>query len=1431
MKSLNKLLMKVFSVMLSIMLLNISAFASRYATINNNYSGPGLSGLQVHLFGTKTNPLIYSNYTENSGNGGAFLIEQGSNIGIDTYYVRFNSNTAVNGGAVAQMSTFDPNNFQNAGFENNKATNNGGAIYISDGRVDVWAEPGEECWFDSNKSTNNGGAVYNSGGSLCVGSDSGKGGKVYFRSNKAEVSGGAIYNYRNAETQIRDYVVFSTNTADVYGGAIYNESNGEVSIGSFSSFIDNSAQSSGGAIYNKGDMTINSFADFLGNQVIYNGGAVYNSGSLAIWNNATFDKNKNTNTASNSDGGAIYNVGSVILGHDAEFYENSSVRHGGAIYSCGETILNINEYVNFSSNTAVGNGGAIYNYSFLASTTTIGRKAKFSNNKSTSGDGGAIYNYGCKLKIGDSSDFVGNSANRNGGAIFHGDLSTVATMDIQYGAIFKNNTAGNNGGAISFITNDMVTIGNGASFIKNSAGNYGGAIESHGYVTADNSLQFSSNTAKYGGAIANSGGGLFTLGNGTSFYGNEAEQDGGAIYNNQFSNILNMTDIGKGNINIGLGTTFNKNTALGKGGAVYNAGSFTLDNQAAFKENSSVLEGGAVYNTGTFVSGYYLTFNGNDSSKSGGAIYNTGTSTIEQDSTFRNNLSNVNGGAIYNKGSFYVGGFSQFDQNYACGDGGAIYNEEGTVTIAAGAGGNPRFTYNESESNGGAVYNLDSTELYGVIFDGNKARKDGGAIYNVDSLTLAYESTFNNNSAGDYGGAIYNIGCITSTYYAEFTNNSSNGDGGAIYNDEGHIQIGPYSTFSSNRAVNGVGGAINNNNGEVIIGYDAEFTNNSAEDGGGAIRNSALGTVKIVGNANFTGNTSNFGGAIENYGTITFTDGVKFENNTAEISGGGAILNSGTLNLTANYYPVEFTGNTSGGEQIAIYNQQNSTLNLWANKNVRFVFNDKITSNNSSGNTLNINQSSGTAPTNGTIELNADMSGYKGTVNLYNGTIELCENGRWFGGDLTVSNSPTIDMANNFISEHNFNNLTINNVLNLNVEADLANAEMDTISATSFGNAAGKINVKAINILSDIDENEMIEIAFADDLLKDKVESVDKASSRLYNYKVRYDQNTGYFRFINGALTKNMGTAATAVSATAGGAATQSLVANQVFASMDGKTSSGKKASMDPSNLYVSAGDQVFDNSGKIERGLWLKPFVAQETVKIGDADVDNNLYGTLAGIDFPVGEDKQVSFYLGYAGSKQEIEDVKSNQTGYVLGATGMVMKDSWYAGLTANVMFNKASIDTDFGTDDVDMNMFSFAAKAGYNYNITNSFVLEPNLTLVYGVVNSQEYETSQGAQIDSQSISNISVEPQVKAKFEIGNGWQPYGLLGYSANLGSKPTVKTDGVELELDSIDGYVEYGAGVNKDFIGTVWSCYAQVTGRSGGRNGFAGNLGLKYKF
>ena len=60
---------------------------------------------------------------------------------------------------------------------------------------------------------------------------------------------------------------------------------------------------------------------------------------------------------------------------------------------------------------------------------------------------------------------------------------------------------------------------------------------------------------------------------------------------------------------------------------------------------------------------------------------------------------------------------------------------------------------------------------------------------------------------------------------------------------------------------------------------------------------------------------------------------------------------------------------------------------------------------------------------------------------------------------------------------------------------------------------------------------------------------------------------------------------------------------------------------------------------------------------------------------------------------------------------------------------------------------------------------------------------------------------MEPQIKAKLQLEKGWQPYGLLGYVANMNDKAKIVVDEMTFEFDKIKGYVEYGVGVNKDFI------------------------------
>ncbi|MDD5022361.1 MAG: autotransporter domain-containing protein, partial [Endomicrobiaceae bacterium] len=414
------------------------------------------------------------------------------------------------------------------------------------------------------------------------------------------------------------------------------------------------------------------------------------------------------------------------------------------------------------------------------------------------------------------------------------------------------------------------------------------------------------------------------------------------------------------------------------------------------------------------------------------------------------------------------------------------------------------------------------------------------------------------------------------------------------------------------------------------------------------------------------------------------------------------------------------------------------------------------------------------------------------------------------------------------IRNYSFKNLTVSNgYANLAIDADLKNESMDTISANSYS-GIGKINVNKINIITDSKVNNLDIIFTPSTVLKDKITTITTATSALYNYNVLYSTNTGSFNFTK--RSANPIVLEGAISAIAGGYITQTNVLGQAFNSIDGFINNTKLARKKNNNLYASTANQIFENN-KIERGLWIRPYAVQETIKLENIDVDNTSYGTLAGLDLPISENKMASFYLGYTGSKQEYEQVKATQTGYILGVSGMLAKDNYYMALTANAGINDVNADNDYGTDKFKMMTYNIAVKAGYDMQTGKNLVIQPNLLLMYGIVSTEQYTTSQGAKVDSNNTNNIHIEPQVKAKLELENGWTPYGLLSIAFNAGDKTKTTIEGTDLESMSFDSYIEYGAGVNKNFIGTSWSGYGQVTGRSGGRNGYGLFTGVKYSF
>ena len=186
-----------------------------------------------------------------------------------------------------------------------------------------------------------------------------------------------------------------------------------------------------------------------------------------------------------------------------------------------------------------------------------------------------------KLTIEDSSNDNsgtiegGNATNGGGINIWPGCSLTVN------GGTFKNNSAGDCGGAI-FVRNDATVTINNASFIGNSAGDHGGAIWNNGTVTATN-CTFENNTANDVGGIYNSvsddgtTAGTATL-TGCTFKGNAGTAGAGALAN-AIGNTMMTID----------GGTIQNNTAGSNGGAgIWNGGTLNMKGAITVQGNTNV---------------------------------------------------------------------------------------------------------------------------------------------------------------------------------------------------------------------------------------------------------------------------------------------------------------------------------------------------------------------------------------------------------------------------------------------------------------------------------------------------------------------------------------------------------------------------------------------------------------------------------------------------------------------------------------------------------------------------------------------------------------------------------------------------------------------------------------------------------------------------
>ncbi|HEV8384392.1 MAG TPA: choice-of-anchor Q domain-containing protein, partial [Candidatus Acidoferrales bacterium] len=312
-----------------------------------------LSGAGANL---TLNDLTFRNGNQ-AGIGGAIASRNSAAAALTVNNCVFDSNTAQNGGAVAQSATIN-----NSTFINNTASVAGGAIWLGGCNCDLTIT---NSTFSSNNASQQGGAIYaaNLGDSISISHS-------VFTNNSATDGGALFISDRSSQSFFGNgpALIFVTIDSSLFSGN-QSGSGGAISTGPFlfflglsnSTFVNNQATSIAGALLSDitGNMTISN-STFSGNTAGTNGGGAMriqtqNSVNFtlgqAFLNNVTIVNNSTSNAG--NGGGIRFGSGALTYSNTIIAGNSPSDTSGAGSSSTEVTSLGFNL---IGDNTSSGSG-------------------------------------------------------------------------------------------------------------------------------------------------------------------------------------------------------------------------------------------------------------------------------------------------------------------------------------------------------------------------------------------------------------------------------------------------------------------------------------------------------------------------------------------------------------------------------------------------------------------------------------------------------------------------------------------------------------------------------------------------------------------------------------------------------------------------------------------------------------------------------------------------------------------------------------------------------------------------------------------------------------------------------------------------------------------------------------------------------------------
>lgn len=664
------------------------------------------------------------------------------------------------------------------------------------------------------------------------------------------------------------------------------------------------------------------------------------------------------------------------------------------------------------------------------------------------------------------------------------------------------------------------------------------------------------------------------------------------------------------------------------------------------------------------------------------------------------------------------------------------------------------------------------------------------------------------------------------------TTDESLGDTLKVVNQDTAITDKEFSTNDANDVF-----TVIENLGETSGNVTVKGTTSSSDEG--VIRS----TIDFDESKNYKGFELNNDNA-----TITLKD-VEVKNSSALVSGTSStgtkvvldnvnIHDNGTGVQTAG--DVEIKGNSTIADDINVTGD-NSQINIDGTDEVT------LSKNLTGTGTSKLNISNGTV----NIGENTRISALDTTLN--DTSLNIANENSLNGLDTTFNGTNNLNISNNNVGTLALGKVNLNGVLKMQVDADLAKAQMDQLTATSatVGNG-GKIEVSKINLLSPTTQKRLDLLFTNNKNLASVVNYTGEgqiAYSPIYKYNTSYIQKSngsGYFSFVtpgDGYNSFNPSVMASSVTAIVTGYQNQMQSLHDGFYHMERymKHSKSYRFASENQNRVASLAPVTRNDINDVpetSQAMWTLPYSTFERVNLkGGVKVDNIAYGMTYGGDsnmFDMGHGFKglVSAFIGYNGNHMSYDGISMTQNGGFLGATLNAYKGNFFTGLTVSTGASTGDAHTMYGQDNITLLTAGIANKTGYNFEfLDGKVILQPSLFLGYSWINTFDYTNSAGVRINQDALNAMQIVPGIKIIGNTKNGWQPYAGIDMVWNVFmGRNRVTANDVILPQLSERAYVQYGVGVQKTWADR-FTGFLQAMVRNGGRNGIVLSAGLRWTF